>query len=263
MLYDFNYRNNDDLGMLCAYLSMIAYENDIKVQEKWLSRFIGNFEILNDTCNKNLQYSIIRDIDKKTIFVAVRGTETHSLKEAIRDLWVSLQFWPIKPNITSDDNTKIHYGYNKAGRALFNKVMPTIHKNYPDHELVFCGHSLGGVLAKYMGLLYASKSKVFAYGAPRLGSKGLFKTNPKTDLHNYVNIMDLIPLFYPKYHDCKDYNYFLTGKSQVSHTIIDSDSYFKPIISLVLKTLFGGKFVALKSHSIKNYIRHLRKLRKK
>lgn len=248
--YNFDYNKTHELGMLCAYLSMLAYDSATTKKNIWLSRFFSEYELYEDSVG-NLQYDLIFDEANKYVFVSIRGTETDSFIEASRDLWVSLQFWSKK----LEGNKYIHTGYYKAGERLKEKIFPILRK-YDDYNVVFTGHSLGGVLSKYLGFVYESKSKVYTFGSPRLGSKGIFKNTP-CSLHCYINIMDLIPLYHPRYHDCKDVNYVLTSKG-FQHSSMTSESSFVPVMSLITSTLRKSNSGNLSdAHSIKNYVKSM------
>lgn len=255
-MYNFDLNNKDSKALLCSYLSMLAYKSK-STQEKWLSKFFKEgYELIVDA-RKNLQFSIIRDTKNKYLFVAIRGTDTNSSKESFADLSVSLQVWSRKVR-----GYKVHNGYAKAGNRLlniFNKVL----KLYPDHKIIFTGHSLGGVLAKFVAIESDINCECFAYGAPRLAESSYYEDTRKASVFNYININDLIPLWYPKYHDVRKKSYILMSSSQISNVDIRTDKIVRPLYTLVRNTILGNVLVGLESHSIKNYIRHIKRIVRK
>ena len=140
---------------------------------------------------------LLRDSNAKRSYLAFRGTDGEGA-----DLETDLDF-ALVPYGDSSNNTvafldgDVHSGFNtnlfgedKLYVALDEIVRSTV-EQYPDHELVICGHSLGGALAILYSahvaktLLPDSNVKVQTIGTPRVGD-GSFK-NSMRDLSNLAN----------------------------------------------------------------------------
>lgn len=253
--YNFDYNKTHDLGMLCAYLSMLSYDKSTDKKPYWFKKLIGNYE-LYEIRNNHLQYDIVFDEDKKYIFVIIRGTETHSFFEASKDLFVSLKFWGKK----LEDDKIIHAGYYRAGKNLQERIFPLLNK-FDDYKVVFTGHSLGGVLATYLGLEYDGKCKIYSFGAPRLGNKNLFNSR-SNKLHSYINISDIIPLYHPKFYSPKSSNFIISNGSFM-HSELKTQSRLRPIFKMISTTLFKSKNTNYDGHAIKSYVRNLYRVYKK
>ena len=251
-MIDFN--NKRELAVFGAYLSMLAYLSETK-QRKYIDKHIKNYTLAQDS-HKSLQYFVLKDHDNKKTYISIRGTDTSNFKESIRDLKVSLNLLPKKVY-----GHKVHRGYAKAGDALLRSLMPHIVDNY-GYELIFVGHSLGGVLARYCGIVSGKVCKILTYGSPKLAERGFYADLSGVDITCYVNIDDIIPQFSVLYDDCRAQNHFILDDDKKYKYMGMVRGYLLPLLGIIRNTILGNVVVGLKAHSIKNYIRHLTKLSK-
>jgi hypothetical protein len=122
---------------------------------------------------------------KKIIVVTFRGTAT--VQSAIQDLkfWKSEADWQTKwPAFMPSDNLiprglKIHAGFEASYvpvRAKIQASVVKLAKQFPDFQIVFTGHSLGGAMAQLAAVDYhdingnADRISLYTYGAPRVGN---------------------------------------------------------------------------------------------
>lgn len=255
MSYNFNYNNQDSMASLCSYLSMLSYENT-ETQQKWFSKLFSEYDFVNSS-HKSLQYSIIMDNKNKYIFFVIRGTDTNNYRESLRDILVSMKVWHRKIG-----DSKFHTGYSNNGDILKDIFLEYIH-TYKDYHVVFTGHSLGGVIAKYIATNSNNNSDCYTYGAPRLSDNPV--SSKRVNMFNYINVGDSIPLWYPSYKMSKKDTYYILPTEVIHHDkITDSSSIgTKAMVSSLYKllrnTLIGDKVGSLAGHSIKNYIRRLKR----
>lgn len=252
----FDTTSKDGKALLCSYLSILAYRG-IDTQNKWFSKLFPSGYELQVDARKNLQYSIVRDTTNKHLYIAIRGTDTNSFKESISDLLVSLQVWNRKVR-----GYKLHNGYAKYGKKLLSEFIDIINE-HPDHKIIFTGHSLGGVLAKFCAIECDIPCECFTFGAPRLAEAAYYEETHKAKVFNYININDVIPLWYPKYYDVRKNSYILMDSTQIRNVDMKTDKILKPLYVLVKNTLLGSIVIGLESHSIKNYIRHINRIVRK
>lgn len=117
-------------------------------------------------------------VKNKIIVVIFRGTES------IQSALVDIQFWNSSPKKFQfnflPDNARLHFGFAASYLTVQNQVQKAIAAlaiTYPDYEILFGGHSLGGgitVLAAtdfaFNFPSYNSRIKIYTFGKPRIGN---------------------------------------------------------------------------------------------
>lgn len=109
-------------------------------------------------------FYVVRDMRRKVVCVAVRGTQSFAdivvdLDMKTEDITASLAEWRGIPIDESAERYSYHAGIWRAakslvapGSTLFNKLQETL-TEHQDFGLVFVGHSLGGAIASAAAIL--------------------------------------------------------------------------------------------------------------
>ncbi|KAI8897719.1 Alpha/Beta hydrolase protein, partial [Globomyces pollinis-pini] len=108
----------------------------------------------------------------KIIVVSNRGSDSFS------NFMSNIFFWKTEVNWQQI----VHAGFEDVYAGLRIKIQPTLKTlvdKYPDFEIIFTGHSLGGAIAtmaavdfiELYGYEYASRISLYTYGQPRIGNK--------------------------------------------------------------------------------------------
>lgn len=241
-----NYDNPDEVALLCSYLCTIAYFDKDK-QEKWIAeRF--EFDYYN-SCVDTLQFFTMFDHTNKKAYFVVRGTDIKRFKDEWRDLRVSLRFWgkDIK-------NTKGHNGYIRAGNNLLAVMTEKVHEaNDKGYDIIFTGHSLGGVLSKYIACMLNIPSSVYTFGAPCLAKSKFYDDVDKVSVYKYRTKDDLIPMFPSLLFDDIYGDEFLLDRGSITVDTEDKKGLLTPLLFLTKIKLFYKIFNAVKSHNITVY----------
>ena len=136
---------------------------------------------------------------EREIVLAFRGTEA-----SLTDFWTDLRFW--KKGERS--SFRLHSGFStglepvwrteKYGRQGVSEALLELQREYPDYDLYFTGHSLGGALAlvaAYRSLDEGLRvSAVYTFGGPRVFNRAL-ATHMRTRMRilRVVNSVDVVP----------------------------------------------------------------------
>lgn len=141
-------------------------------------------------------YFIVRDVERKTIVLSVRGT--WSPRDVLTDLCAVAQEYEIyQGNITETKKgfkTKkggrkqnfAHQGMVQSAREIAQMTNATIQaemRQRPGFQIVIVGHSLGGGIASVLGSMWREtfpNMTVIAYGCPCVGPIG---TEPTSNEH--------------------------------------------------------------------------------
>ena len=141
-------------------------------------------------------YFIVRDVERKTIVLSVRGT--WSPRDVLTDLCAVAQKYEIyqgnvletkKGSKTKKGGRKqnfAHQGMVQSAREIAQMTNATIQAEmaqHSDYRLVIVGHSLGGGIASVLGSMWREtfpNMTVIAYGCPCVGPIG---TEPTSNEH--------------------------------------------------------------------------------
>ena len=141
--------------------------------------------------NNVLPYSLI--YDKQKIYVAIRGTRD------ISNLLINLKLYQ---SSYKEENIKVHSGYLETFQKLKNNISLDINKILTkNHEqLIYTGHSLGGVIAilTYIDLQnkYKTRQKCMTFGIPKIGNNYFIDyCDNHNHIYNYINKYDYISLY--------------------------------------------------------------------
>lgn len=117
--------------------------------------------------------------DKKTIVVSLRGTR--SLHDTITDLKVDMVgYQNLGQNIPlCGPDCRVHKGfssyYKNTLEIMENRLKAEIEMSYPNYELIFVGHSLGGSVALLLALHFLdmgfSNLTLVTMGQPLVGNQ--------------------------------------------------------------------------------------------
>ena len=152
-----------------------------------------------------------RNGEAKVIVVSFRGTKNpHNLIQDLK-IWKSELDWDYSLNgslATSD--IRVHSGFLRMYRGLssINRVVFSEASTYPDHRMVYTGHSLGGAMAIlaaaefYATFGYGDRISIFTYGQPRVGNQAwinyLHSLPFGNRIYRFANVGDPIVLL-PSY----------------------------------------------------------------
>ncbi|WFD05431.1 hypothetical protein MVES1_000761 [Malassezia vespertilionis] len=124
----------------------------------------AEIQALNVEATYSPTFYIIRDMRRKVVCVAVRGTQSFAdivvdLDMRTEDVTPSLAEWRGVERGSNTERFSYHAGIWRAaealvqpGSTLFNKLCDTLNE-YPEFGLVFVGHSLGGAIASAATIL--------------------------------------------------------------------------------------------------------------
>lgn len=247
-----DFTNPHDKALLCAYLCTISYQNK-NDQKKWLSERFELEYFESDVCYDTLQYYVIYDTFRKYAFVVVRGTDIKNFKSQWKDLLISFRFWPKKIS-----NSKAHNGYVRAGSALIRAVEDSVSRaEKADYKIVFTGHSLGGVLAKYIACMLNKKAEVYTFGAPCLARNEFYHNVSNIVLYKYRMEGDLVPMFPSLLYDDIFGIEFEISRANINVDTKKRKGVLLPLLYLSKFKLFSSVFGTLKSHNMKYYALNL------
>jgi len=246
-----DHNNIDDVALLCSYLCTISYQSN-DTQQKWLSeRF--DMSYFKSSSFDTLQYYVAFDETNMKAFFVVRGTDIKRFKDEWMDLIISLRLWP-----KSVKSTKGHSGYLRAGSDIHKSMKKDLkHAHTKGYEIILTGHSLGGVLAKYVGCESGYTSTVITFGAPCLAKSKFYDGCEKTTIYKYRMDGDLIPQFPSLLYDDAYGKELLLKRGNVSDDHKDRKGIILPFLYLTKIAIFYKLFTAAKSHSMKYYTLNL------
>ncbi|KAL9232923.1 hypothetical protein vseg_007983 [Gypsophila vaccaria] len=226
---DFSYLQSDRLGGLeetGAEEMRALFSSAESAMEAWamLATSLGHPSLIKsefekicflDNSSTDTQVAIWRDLARKRLVVAFRGTEQARWK----DLMTDLMLLPagLNPERIGGDfkqEVQVHSGFLSAYDSVRTRIMSLLKKaiGFVDDDagpqskwLVYCtGHSLGGAIATLLALELSSTQlaksgaisvTMYNFGSPRVGNRNFADVyNEKVkDSWRVVNHRDIIP----------------------------------------------------------------------
>jgi hypothetical protein len=146
-------------------------------------------EFFSDHQNGNIPYVIVRMGCHKTLFIVFRGT--HDL----RDVFSDMTAWTTQTQLGL-----MHQGLANIATAFYNTVETPILSyvdQYPDHSLVFTGHSLGGGVAAAAAGMFRAKYPKLPLRAITFGAMAGFDRDSAISSREYCATVvmkgDMVP----------------------------------------------------------------------
>ncbi|KAJ2519451.1 hypothetical protein H4217_002680 [Coemansia sp. RSA 1939] len=112
--------------------------------------------------------------DEKEIYVTWTGTRR--IRTVIADSVTIFADYPKEA-----EGSQVHVGFYETTRAAYPHIVKNIvaaATDYPDHNIIFIGHSLGGASAVLSALMFArdneymkDRVRVWTFGEPRVGNR--------------------------------------------------------------------------------------------
>ena len=238
---------SDRMAWVLAQLTQLAYhpfETDLDGLTTQLTA--GNFTLIT-TFNQDDTQGFIVKTDTFAV-LCFRGTEAKSKKDIKTDLKFRLKKAP---------SGAAHRGF----LAAYNTVKPTITKTLEtlDFPLYITGHSLGGALATLAAadLPYPKIAACYTYGSPRVGNRR-FEQAIKVPVYRIQNSSDIVtrlPMAILTRYVHVGALKFLTPHNQLRTSLHSLANRYFRIVSF-----FKNPRAAIDDHSIKNYVKKLRKV---
>lgn len=144
----------------------------------------------------------------------VGGTRWFVFKPTIyKRNWITNFLFPLykQPYNNSDTDIRVHSGFLASYLALRSEVHNVISMTRRSTDYVFCGHSLGGALARLAAVdvqyNFNAHVSVYTAGAPNIGNKAFEESFEKRidHSHYYVNNGDPVPVVPPQWMGYKRY----------------------------------------------------------
>ena len=192
-------------------------------------------------------FYVVRDMRRKVVCVAVRGTQSFAdivvdLDMKTEDITASLAEWRGIPIDEGTERYAYHAGIWRAakslvapGSTLFNKLQETL-TEHEDFGLVFVGHSLGGAIASAAAILLSE----YHMDAPDIDPrKGMWRTTSQGGFPGGRPIR-AITFAHP---------------STLSHTLNRRTSY--GVVPLVISVILGSDIIPRFGHG---QLRELRRV---
>ncbi|KAL1548315.1 hypothetical protein AAHA92_16561 [Salvia divinorum] len=169
-----------------------------------------------DNAESDTQVAIWRDLERRRLVVAFRGTEQTRWKDVVTDLMlVPTGLNPERIGGDSTNEVQVHSGFLSAYDSVRTRLITLIkqatgHRDDDSTELLptwhiyVTGHSLGGALATLLALELASSQlaqygaiavTMYNFGSPRVGNRRFAEIyNQKVkDSWRVINHRDIIP----------------------------------------------------------------------
>lgn len=248
-----NIDNHHNIALICSYLCMISYQEKV-IQYKWLSEKF-KFEKIISNEDYQTQYLTLYDTKNKIFFVVIRGTDIKRLRKQWKDVLYSCNFLPKKV-----ENYKIHKGYYKKGEILKQSILPLIHKAYHDgYKVILTGHSLGGAISKYIGVLSNIECDIYTFGTPMLATKEFYEKGKVQNIYKYVNSGDLVPEFPSRIYDDGFHDFYELNNGECYLEKQKNIGFYIPFFYLLKIKILSNFLYALEEHSMKTYMHNLLK----
>ncbi|XP_057772152.1 uncharacterized protein LOC130991777 isoform X1 [Salvia miltiorrhiza] len=168
-----------------------------------------------DNAESDTQVAIWRDLERRRLVIAFRGTEQTRWKDLVTDLMlVPTGLNPERIGGDSTNEVQVHSGFLSAYDSVRTRLITLIKQatghrddsveSLPTWHIYVAGHSLGGALATLLALELASSElaqrgaisvTMYNFGSPRVGNRRFAEIyNQKVkDSWRVVNHRDIIP----------------------------------------------------------------------
>lgn len=242
-------------SLVCAKLSLLSYEDSKSTNESFQRHVDSIFKesSVGEYTYGSIQYYTFKDTINKKLFVVIRGTDTHSIIEQCRDVFVSLLFFRKKYK-----NNKYHFGYLYVGKMLYRHLKDDLHDAFDDgFDIIFTGHSMGGSIAKICAELFDKECYLYDFASPMVTLDKLSNENIKYH-RSYVVYGDIVPSFPGSpYNEFHHNSLFILYDEPTKYQNVNK----KNIVFNFIRTLFFGRFKSvLRLHSMKTYLKNIKRL---
>lgn len=137
----------------------------------------------------------------------VGGTRWFVFKPTIyKRNWITNFLFPLyKAPYDSDTDIRIHSGFLASYLSLRDEVIGIVKSTNRSVDYIFCGHSLGGALARLAAVdvqyNFGAHVTVYTLGAPNVGNKAFEMSFEKRIDHSiyYVEDTDPVPIVPPQW----------------------------------------------------------------
>ncbi|WVZ50055.1 hypothetical protein U9M48_001350 [Paspalum notatum var. saurae] len=235
--YGGGYPYNHTLARILVDYASAVYTSDLTSLITWTCpRCKGHtkgFEIIEiivdvESC---LQAFVGVAPDPRSIIIAFRGTQQHSVSNWIEDLfWKQLDVsYPGMPD------AMVHHGfysayYNTTVRHEILEAIRCARKTYGKLPINVVGHSMGGALASFCALdlsvqFGSEEVELMTFGQPRIGNPAFAayfaEQVPKTIRVTHQN--DVVPHLPPYYYYLREWTYHHFPREVWLHEIIEGN----------------------------------------
>jgi len=186
-----------------------------------------------------------RFMNKTDLVIACRGTQPTEFN----DISADLKALPVLAETVS----RVHRGFKAEVDQLWPRIMADLMSKRPDHDVWFCGHSLGAAMATIMASRCHYNTKVpnpqelYTFGSPRVGWRG-YCIHIGVKHHRWKNNNDIVttvPLLLMGY-----------VHHGTEHYLNAYGQYRSPTGWQMIKDRFRGMWIGIKNRKIDNFSDH-------
>ena len=231
-------------ALLFAELAMISYNDESEA-----SRAAEAIGFPEATLFDNDGSQAFRFRNDHDCVLAFRGTEPNEWNDIEADVNVG--------TVLAETAGKVHRGFKREVDDLWPMLEEVLGVN--EHPLWFCGHSLGGAMAKisagrcFRSHIASNPQGLFTYGAPRVGDR-TYVSYTKFAHYRFVNNNDIVCRLPPRWlgycHSGEEIYFNSKDRIQRVTGWLRSRDRFRGAWRALLK----GKIDALADHKIHRYI---------
>ncbi|MEM6471593.1 MAG: lipase family protein [Planctomycetota bacterium] len=176
-------------ALLFAELSMIAYNDE--AEAKVAAAMAGFDDVTFYDRDGSQAYRLQNEYD---CVIACRGTEPNE--------WNDIKADANAASVVAETVGRVHRGFKQEVDDLWPMIETALLDN--QHQLYFCGHSLGGAMATicagrcFLSHIPSEPAELFTYGSPRVGDKR-YISHVKLDHYRFVNNNDVVTRVPPSF----------------------------------------------------------------
>lgn len=188
-------------SLLFAELAMVAYNDEAEATAA--AKMAGFPDVTFYDRDGSQAYRFRNEFD---CVIACRGTEPNE--------WNDIKADANAASVLAETVGRVHRGFKQEVDDLWPMIETALLDN--QHQLYFCGHSLGGAMATIcsgrclLSHIPSNPIELFTYGSPRVGDHR-YINHVKMDHFRFVNNNDVVPRVPPAilgYRHCGDEVYF-------------------------------------------------------